>query len=320
MAFDVKPYEPWMKEQVAKLFSIQYGVSENYFSTLMDNFYDHPYQKEKCIRVVALEGSTVIGFQSFFYWPYIFNEKTLNSYQSGNSLIHPEHRGKGIFQKLLSYFDSELQKKYKIDFLIGFPIEASKNSLIRNQWIDLLHLKWHIKIVNPFSFLYTINTDKITNTFSKEPCCIPESINTFRITKNKNFIEWRKNYSDNSKYFFFNYSEKENRICFSLKLSRRKIIINELIIGDIQTSTEDIFFISKGIETLIQKTSSLKFISLISIAINELSNFPITTILHQKKFLKISKDIYCMVKPYINIHEISDTKNWTLYRNDIDTW
>ena len=71
-------YEDWMKPQVAKLFCLQYGVNEDNFSKLIDNFYEHPFQKDKCIRIVAKEGKTIIGFQSFIYWPYEYNNKTYN--------------------------------------------------------------------------------------------------------------------------------------------------------------------------------------------------------------------------------------------------
>src|SRR5687768_7265779 len=98
---DIVLYENWMKSQVAELFSRQYGIERQAFTQLMDNFYDHPFQAKKSIRIVAKEGDTIVGFQSFFYWPYDYQGRTYNSFQSGNSLVHPDHRGKGIFQKLL---------------------------------------------------------------------------------------------------------------------------------------------------------------------------------------------------------------------------
>jgi hypothetical protein len=109
-------YEDWMKAQVAKMFSMQYGVDGHFFAKQIEDFYEHPFQKNKSIRIVALDGDKVAGFQSFVYWPYNYGKTTYNSYQSGNSLVHQDYRGKGIFNKLLSFFETE---KIDVDFLIG---------------------------------------------------------------------------------------------------------------------------------------------------------------------------------------------------------
>src|SRR3954467_5729352 len=97
---DIGLYEEWMRPQISKMFSDQYGIREEAFAQLMSDFYEHPFQKNKCIRIIAKEGNMVTGFQSFFYWPYEINGRVYNSYQSGNSLVRPGFRGKGIFQKL----------------------------------------------------------------------------------------------------------------------------------------------------------------------------------------------------------------------------
>ncbi len=320
MAFDIKPYEPWMKEQVAKLFSMQYGVLENYFSLLMDNFYDHPYQKEKCIRIVALEGSTVIGFQSFFYWPYILNEKKFNSYQSGNSLVHPEHRGKGIFQKLLNYFDTELQKKINIDFLMGFPVEQSKNSFLRNNWNNILDMQWYMNIINPFALFFPKNQSDLLRKFTDTDKIIEESERRFHLAKSKDFIKWRKHYSQANQYYHFSFEEKNKKIIFELKLSTRKKLIHELTIGNIQTNTDDENFIFTGFDKLKSKVFSCGFISFLSIALNEKSSSPILNILHKSGYKKVNRQIHFIVKSFIDIPEITDPSCWILYRGDIDTW
>ena len=79
--------------------------------------------------------------------------------------MHPDYRGKGIFQKLLSYLDNH-QKELNIDFLIGFPIIDSKNSLLRNNWVNLFNLQWYIKLLNPFSVLMPVNIDKLKRVFN----------------------------------------------------------------------------------------------------------------------------------------------------------
>ena len=145
-------YEDWMKDQVVDLFVEEYKVTKDYFSAFFDQFYDAPFQKKNSIRLVALEDKKVIGFQSFFYWPFIKNNIKYKSLQSGNSLIHKDHRGKGIFSKLLNFID-ENKAELKIDFLIGFPIDASFNSLFRKK----LNIRSSIKFFLNILFLYLVN-------------------------------------------------------------------------------------------------------------------------------------------------------------------
>ena len=102
---EIVEYEPWMLDQITELFSNQYSVNQADFATKFRSFYEHPFQESKAIRVVAVSGDKVAGFQSFFYWPVALNGHTLNVWQSGNSLVSPLFRGKGVFGKLLNYLD-----------------------------------------------------------------------------------------------------------------------------------------------------------------------------------------------------------------------
>jgi hypothetical protein len=153
---NIKLYEEWMKPQVVKLFSIQYGRPEEEVSSTMEAFYNHAFQQTKCIRLVALEGDCVCGFQSLFYWPYQKNGKTYNSYQSGNSLVDPAYRGKGNFQKLLSYIDDN-SSNLNIDFLMGFPVEMSFGSFMKKKWSNPFNLTWHICFLNPFACFFQLS-------------------------------------------------------------------------------------------------------------------------------------------------------------------
>ena len=144
-----------MRPQVSALFSAQYGTELSVVEKTQEGFYGHSFQREKSIRIVALDGTKVIGFQSLFYWPYQKDGVNYNSLQSGNSLVHPEYRGKGIFQTLLQFLD-DYNKDLKIDFLVGFPVEASFKSFLKNKWSNPFDLVWQMKIINPFGFLFSL--------------------------------------------------------------------------------------------------------------------------------------------------------------------
>ncbi len=314
-------YEDWMKPQVAKLFCLQYGVNEDNFSKLIDNFYEHPFQKDKCIRIVAKEGKTIIGFQSFIYWPYEYNNKTYNSFQSGNSLVHPNHRGKGIFQKLLNYLDLHC-KELEIDFLIGFPIDASIGSLLRNNWQNIFNLQWYVKIWNPFSIFLPLNKKKI-NTHFPNKNLFPKNkvIEPFiKLSNTKDFSEWRSIHNDEKNYFSFYFQNGENEMILKLKLNIRKKIIKELIIGDFITTNYDTIFIDEAFSAFFNELKKIKCISIVSLAINDNNISNLKSILLNQRFRKIKKQIYFCFKPLLDKELISEKDKWIVLRGDIDTW
>lgn len=313
-------YENWMKPQIAELFSKQYGIDHKKFAALMDDFYDHPFQKNKCIRIVALEDNLVIGFQSFFYWPYQFNNIVYNSYQSGNSLVHPDYRGKGIFQKLLNYLDLN-KEELNIDFLIGFPVEASFNSFIKNKWLNPFNLDWYIKLINPFAFAFS--PEKIQNNFANKATEIKEGNlpNQFRLLSTTDFVNWRTNYSKENKYLFYIFNENGNEICFHLKFNKRNKWLNELIIGDIKTNCYDKQFLNKAFKKLSITALKSKSITAITFATNVKKEAdPLLMTLKKHNFFKLKKSIYFIIKPFKEIENVSNSENWTLFRSDIDTW
>ncbi|MBI4947868.1 MAG: GNAT family N-acetyltransferase [Bacteroidetes bacterium] len=316
---EIGVYEDWMRPQVAKMFSLQYGLNENDFSKLIEDFYEHPYQKDRCLRIVAKEEDRVIGFQSFFYWPYRFNNKIYNSFQSGNSLVHPEFRGKGIFQKLLTYIDTH-SRKLGIDFLIGFPVEASKKSFIRNQWENILNLQWHIKIINPLSFFFSLRLQELHNVFNTPSYTLDGNSSSFRLASNPDFSSWRNHYSKEGRYLYFSFAQQNYSANFTLKFIKRRKYINELIIGDFQCNTNDLTFIHEAFNTLIRKARSLRFLSILTIAINERSSYSLLKPLLQSGFKKTNKKIYFIIKDFSNNQAIHNPESWTLYRSDIDTW
>ncbi len=321
MEIRITAYEDWMKPQVAEMFSLQYNVPVNEFSALMDNFYDHPYQEKKCIRIVAVESGKVIGFQSFFYWPYFYKGKINHSFQSGNSLVNPSYRGKGIFQQLLNYL-GEHREQFGIDFLIGFPILASRNSLLRNGWKNILDLEWFITTSSPlFSFLGH-EKKKLSRHFSKEATLsIRENANEwFRLSDDKEFLEWRKCYSASQEYFYHVYSENGKFAEFTLKPSRRKKYIRELIIGNVRTENSDAAFMKNAFRDLKKSVKKSGAAAFLSFACNPKAKYISDELLSAVSFRKIDKKIFFAVKLFSENHPAEDAANWILFRSDIDTW
>lgn len=313
-------YEDWMQPQVTKLFSIQYKLSLENSDAMLRNFYEHPYQANRCIRIVAKERDTVIGFQSFFHWPYSLNGQVLNSYQSGNSLVHPDHRGKGVFRQLLNFFELH-RESLKIDLIVGFPIDVSVGSLLRNGWINLLNLKWYVRNISPFSLFRNPSREFLSGVFPyKESNFVPSEGNNISLLNTEEFQKWRKTLYPSVRYFSFQYTENGNEVNFQMKLNIRKKLIKEMIIGEICLKNHDPDFLRNAFKALIRTAKSTRQITILSIAINEDATFSMLLPLQSAGFKKINKEIYFCTKSFFENPAIKEKKNWTLYRGDIDTW
>lgn len=303
-------FEQWMKTDVIKLFSEEYNLNFEYFKNKFEKLYEDDFQKDKCIRVVAIINRKIVGFQSYFYWPYKSDEKNYNSYQSGNSIVSKKFRGKGIFGLLLKKIEEIIIIK-KIDFLIGFPVQESIGSFKRKNWSNNFNLKWYVKLIslNPLAFRKSKNLslNKTKSYFNLK------NDGLFTINNSLQFEFYRSQINNES--LFHVYKEKEFIIEFCCKITKRNKIISELIIGNIQFNKFNEEIINKAFNDLIKKIKASKSVNIISFSISEnieLYNF----ILHFNKFKLLKKKIFFIYKNYKNI----DLKNILLFRADIDTW
>ena len=309
-----------MKTQVAKLFHMEYNISILDFEKYMSRLYEHDYQKNKCILIVAEDGEKIVGFQSYFYWPYLYNNHKYNSFQSGNSLVHPEYRGKKLFARMLSFLN-ENKSGYDIDFLIGFPVKASFNSFIKNGWINLFDLQWYIKIVNPFAFVFSKN--RLNKFFTQPNKTVNENCSEYiSLSEEYDFRDW-KNQLVNSpeNHFQYIFSKEDNFIIFDLKFQVRKNIIHEIVIGNIRFKKNISSDLYLAFESFFNNIRKCKCVSILSIAINEKLNISIVkNLLIEKRFKKINKKIYFILKPQKAHDHILDASIWNIGRADIDTW
>ncbi len=317
MEISITWYTDALRPQVIKLFAAEYGLEPDAFNRLFERFYFHPFQKNKCLLVVAMDGDTVAGFQSFFYWPYAFAGKTYNSFQSGNSLVNPAYRGKGIFNKMLAFIDKE-NKTADIDFLMGFPVEASLKNFLKDKWHNIFNLRWYIKFCNPFGFLHFKGGKYFTEGclhFNKEA-----EADVLRLSSQKDFTDWRTDYLSGN-YYSFHFKNGGNEIIFHLKPNKRKKIVNELIIGNILFSNENArALLSDALKKLNLAATKTLGVHFLSIALNEESSFDLKAILLHTHFRRSEKTIYFIAKPFKNNDFVLKPANWLLYRSDIDTW
>jgi hypothetical protein len=312
-------YEPWMHDQVVRMIAREYGFREQYQDRLMKNFYEHPYQLGKSIRIIALDGEKVVGFQSFFHWPYLLDGKPVNTYQSGNSIVDPNYQGQGIFSRLLNYMDEILEDK-QIDFLMGFPVGKSYNSFIRNKWINILNLNWYIKVISLFSIARKLDLLKISMEDSSE--CEPgvPVRNGFSLDCGPEFETWRNTYSGGNNYFYFYYDDGRSCVQFDLKGNQRGRL-KELIVGRVRTNCDNLSFMKKAVNALLKKVREQHTFTFVSVALNRrYSRSEILLAFQQVGFKRINKEIFFIVKDYKVGERVYKPELWELYRSDIDTW
>lgn len=313
----IKKYESWMRSQVVELFALEYGVDAKEFDTLFGRFYEEQFQATKCVRIVAVEGEKVGGFQSFFYWPTQHHGETKYSLQSGNSLVHPDFRGKGLFAKMLEYINTP-EANVHYDFLLGFPVEASYNSFIRNKWLNPFNLQWYILPMNPVLALFTNAENALRKGFAerKQLDFNPDS-STVSVEQSLGFDTYRFGYQT-GQYYRFHYTSNKGEAFFEMKIQRRKKVIQELVIGKALFSNTSSSFVGESLLALKKEVKRNANVSMLSIAVNPLVS-ELVEALGKAGFRPIKRSIYFIVKGPMMEQE-QEWKKWWIFRSDIDTW
>jgi glycosyltransferase involved in cell wall biosynthesis len=281
-------YEERMAADVAELFHRQYGVARAAFLDRFRRFYEHPYQRERCLRVVALAGDRVVGFAGFVFWPYELDGRPFRSFQCCDVLLDARHRGEAAFQRMLDFVNAQPG----IDFLVGFPVKSAEKAFLRNGWKHVLDLQWYVKLLNPFAR----RSGKVTEV----PAAGSESSSHLRLTCDADFIAWRRGYSFRDRYSVHG--------PFELKSIRRRGVLRETIIGDVRADDADFAGLAK-------QAGGAAYLS---IALNPLD--PLVARVIAGGFRKIDRRISFVVRPFSDVGLATDPARWRLFRSDLDTW
>jgi GNAT superfamily N-acetyltransferase len=317
VSIEIKPYENWMREQVVRLFEAEYQIEAGEFDLLFGRFYEHPFQRENCIRIVAVDETKVAGFQSFFYWPVMQSGQLIKAYQSGNSLVHPEYRGKGLFGKMLNYIHLP-ESGFDCELLIGFPVPASYGSFIRNKWLNPFDLQWFVKPLNPVLSVFSEPEKALSKSLGerKQSDFSADSALTF-VAQEAAFDQYRFSY-ETGDFYRFSFRSGGEEAFFELKAQRRKKVIRELIIGKFLTSRAERAFILEAFSALEKEVKRASSFTVLSIAVNPQSAL-LTEVLKNRGFRHINKKIHFIAKGRV-ADEVNDWADWWMFRADIDTW
>ncbi len=153
------------------------------------------------------------AFYGVYSHPMTINGSEVLAAQSGDTMTHKNHTGKGLFIKLAK-MTFELAKELGVNFIFGFPNNNSYPGFVKKlDWtcpyklneykikittIPLCKLAKKVKIFNPF---YNIYRRLVFNLFSKEGNCFSSSVlenNVGGVNRSKEFVAYK---SFNGAYF-----------------------------------------------------------------------------------------------------------------------
>lgn len=103
--------------------------------------------KEPFIYLVFNKTGNLIGANSFFKSEFKQGSKTYNAIQSGDTMVHMDYRGKGIFKKIIKFAMVDL-KNYGFDFIFGFANNNSHPGFMKLGFKSMYKVNNHLKILN----------------------------------------------------------------------------------------------------------------------------------------------------------------------------
>ena len=314
----IQKYEIWMRQQVIDLFRMEYGSEAQNFDTFFGQFYEHPFQENDGIRIAATDGDKVIGFQSFFHWPIALHGQFTHAYQSGNSLVHPDYRGKGLFGKMLNYIHLE-EAHLPHDLLIGFPVEMSYGAFMKNKWLNPFDLQWYIKPLHPIRSFISEPEQQLSRSAmgQRNAIAVDLAADLVGVQQSIAYDQYRFGYQSGP-YYRFVHEDARGTVLFELKAQRRKKILKELILGKVVRSSSDIQLLLDAYSALEKAILASAHFTFLSIAINPLSQ-DFLTLMERNRFRPIDKKIHFIAKGPIADQQ-KDWGSWDIFRADIDTW
>ena len=136
--FETPTAQDW--QSVVQLFADEYGTEPEAELARLQNSLK---PEDDARALVAKIDNVVLGFQSYMPWEVCQAGTTTRCFQSGNSIVAPAARGKGLFAQLLTA-DAGLSPETP---LFGFPVIASFQAFVRDGWTAPFRLESYVKPV-----------------------------------------------------------------------------------------------------------------------------------------------------------------------------
>ncbi len=222
-------------------------IDEEYWNW---KYRDNPFGKP--LILVALKEDKIVGHEALWPMPLSVNGINQLSYQSVDSMVHPDFRGRGIFNNLIArsmeecstltcpiIFGFPNRSSYKIYTKFGWISDSSFHRFIKIlNWQDVFNSRISIKYLKWASNLAGFAVNTVNRRFSEkkkikglevqeelEPMKIFEEIwleyyqqlgKSLTIIKNLEYQNWRYKSKPGSKYIFLSLKYKSNILGFGV--------------------------------------------------------------------------------------------------------
>lgn len=260
-----------MLTQVVALFVEEYDFEEVTFKSEFDLLINHRFQKGKAVGLAAVDGSEVLGFTSYTYWPLQgINGSVLNTYQCGNVVVGRRFRGRGVFSGLLKAIQKGVDG-FQYDFIIGFPVEQSYHGFVKYGWESPFKLKWLTKLSNPIRALCSIGNVGSRVDFGLSESAVDCSrYKGFEGGFSADFQDYRSAIRKGC-YLSDKINRGEEEIYFEIKYAIRKRFLVEGIIGRV-VKRSGVALDQSDIEAVLEISNRHMRVSFFSFAFVEGSN------------------------------------------------
>lgn len=113
-------------------------------------YQDNPQQVDhtSCMIFVAKDGDRLVGARSFFPGRVFYKDSWYAGAQAGDTMVHPDYRGRGIFTALLNYSIQELGER-QLNVLYNFPNQNSLPGNLRQGAKKYADIVSAVKILDP---------------------------------------------------------------------------------------------------------------------------------------------------------------------------
>lgn len=192
---------------------------------------------------VAVENETVVGHVAVLIFPARYNNKNINVALRIDTMVDPEYRGRGLYQRLTNMLLKDVKEHRKdISFLYGLPAEKAKHVLVKSTGAEHLgdltrKIKVNLIKKNKCSYRSPDRGEVLEEIHwfddrfdqfeqGKED---PEAVT---LRKNHHFLNWRYIINPSNEYKIFAISEF-NRIkgYVVLKMEVKKIFNKRVFVG-----------------------------------------------------------------------------------------
>jgi GNAT superfamily N-acetyltransferase len=311
----VQLYDPSWKERVIALTLQEYPFMEPWFVQRFEALYEHPYQQGRNRIILATEGEALAGIVSYIHWPLQGVASNTRSFQILGVLVSPDFRGRGVFAQLLDAMKAQAAED-AADYLIGFPVPASKPAFVKKGWNHVFDMLWFIKPVSLFAALR--RKPFSAKGFSGD---VPENLQAdtmLQTAADTTFWNYRKAFMPEWPAWWFSCTVQGHPIHIQFRIGQRKGL-NEASIGKIYAGTAPESAISQGIKQwmrALRKEGSTVFAS---VAINP--ECPSETgKAVQSLFYKTQKKVHFIHMSFSGKTDGDMPERWNMMRGDIDTW